>query len=272
VKRGRRRHARDATPIDWEEIEGGYTRALKWRARLDDGTYAFAKEAAATELAVYASVHGSFLPRVHEIRDGLLLLEDLSRAHWPPPYPADTAPLFAALDELATTAPPAGLRRLTAATRWQEIAADPQPLLELGLCSPEWLESVLPALIEAEGRVPLVGDSLVHYDVWAGNLCFAERGAVLVDWAEACIGNPRVDLAYALLSLHIEHATCPAVDDEAALAAFVSGAVAAEAVRPLPEWAQPGSTLREDQKNDLAVALPWVAQQLGRSLGERQGR
>jgi Phosphotransferase enzyme family len=267
-----RPHDCDATPIEWEPIEGGYTRARKWRVRLDDGTHAFAKEAPATEVAVYESVRGSFLPRVYEIRDDVLLLEDLSDAHWPPPYPADTDALFAALEAVATTAPPPGLRRLQHVSSWEAIASEPQPLLALGLCSAGWLENALPALIDAEARVPLVGDGLVHYDVWAGNLCFLERGMVLVDWAEACIGNPRVDLAFALLSLRVESAVYPAVDDEPALAAFVTGAVAAEAVRPPPEWAQPGSTLREDQRNDLAVALPWVAQQLGRPLGERERR
>ena len=225
---------------------------------------------------MFESVTGAFLPSVHAIRvaagQNLLVLEDLSAAHWPPPYPDDVAPLFSALDELAATSPPPELRLLQDQRRWEVVADDPAPLLRLGLCSAAWLERALPVLVEAEARVPMLGTGLVHYDVWAENMCFAERGAVLVDWAEACIGNPRIDLAFALLSLHVEGAAYPAVDDEPALAAFVTGAVAAEAVLPPPEWAQPGSTLREDQRNDLAVALPWVAQQLGRPLGERERR
>jgi len=231
--------------------------------RLDDGTSAFAKEAPATELAVYEGVRGSFLPRVHDIRDGVVLLEDLSHARWPPPYPADVTPLFAALAEVAAASPPPQLRHLEHESRWQAVAADPSPLLALGLCSREWLERALPALQGAEGRVPQSGAGLVHYDVWAGNLCFAERGAVLVDWAEAHIGNPRIDVAFALLSLRVEGASPPAVDDEQALAAYVTGALATDAPKPLPEWANPGSTLREDQRADLAVALHWTAQQLG---------
>ena len=111
--------------------------------------------------------------------------------------------------------------------------------------------------------MPLAGNRLVHYDIWADNMCFTERGAVLVDWAEARIGNPAIDLAFALLSLRLRGAVAPAVEGEAALAALVTGVVAGEASRPAPAWERPGSTLREDQRGDLQVALPWAAEQLG---------
>jgi hypothetical protein len=240
--------------------------------RFDNGTCAFAKEAPATEIAVYQSLRADFLPRVYEIRDGVLLLEDLSDAHWPPPYPADTAPLFAALDVIAATPPPPPLPRLEQVSRWQTIADDPRPLLALALCTAEWLERALPALIEAEARVPMTGDGLVHYDVWARNLCFAERGVVLVDWAMAHVGNPRIDVAFALLSLLVEGASLPTVEDEPALAAYVTGVVATEAALPPPEWAAAGTNIREDQKSDLAIALPWVAERIGCPLGERERR
>lgn len=211
---------------------------------------------------MYESVHGDFLPHLVEARHGVLLLEDLSAAHWPPPYPGDVDALFAAFDQIAATSPPPQLRRLRDASAWEAIAAEPRPLLALGLCSAGWLERALPLLIEAEARVPRSGACLVHNDVWAGNLCFTERGVVLVDRAEAGIGNARIDLAFALLSLRVEGATMPRVEDEAALAAFVAGIVATEASAAPPDWAVDGVKLREDQKADLAVALPWVAQQI----------
>jgi Phosphotransferase enzyme family len=248
--------------MEWEQVGGGYTRARKWRVRLEDGSYAFAKEARSTELAVYESVTGGFLPDVHEIRDGVLVIEDLSGANWPPPYPDDVTPLFVALDEIAATAPPPQLRPLTDERRWTAIADDPSALLDLGLCSIAWLERALPVLVEAEARVPQAGSGLVHNDVWADNVCFTDRGAVLVDWAEARIGNPRIDLAFALLSLNVEGAAYLPVFDEPALAAFVMGIIATEAPLPLPDWAQAGSTLRDDQKSDLAVGLRWAAEQL----------
>jgi hypothetical protein len=254
--------------MEWEPVVvGGYTRARKWRVRLHDSTTVFAKEAPPTEVAVYESVTGRFLPRVHEIRREddrtLLLLEDLTNADWPPPYPRDVGPLFAALEEVAATPPPSQLHRLVDESCWERVAGEPGPLLELGLCSRGWLERALPLLMAAEARVPRIGSSLVHNDVWARNLCFAERGVVLVDWGQAQIGNPQIDVAFALLSLRVEGAPTPPVEEEAGLAAFVTGIVATEAAAPPPQWAADGLQLRADQKSDLAVALPWAAALLG---------
>jgi hypothetical protein len=75
-----------------------------------------------------------------------------------------------------------------------------------------------------------------------------------------------------LLSLRVERAPTPRVEDEAALAAFVAAIVATEAPAPPPDWAADGMQLREDQKSDLAVALRWVAQQLGCPLSEGERR
>jgi aminoglycoside phosphotransferase (APT) family kinase protein len=263
---------------EWRPIGGGYTRAPKWLARSRDGTNVFVKAAEddelalrplRTEIAVLEAVEGPFLPRLHDalVADdrALAVLEDLSGAVWPPPYPSDVRPLFEALADVAAARPPAVLRGLEPReeTRWRQIEREPEPLLALGVCSERWLADALPLLIEAESRVPLAGDSLVHYDVWSDNLCFAERGAVLVDWAEARIGNPAIDVAFALLSLRVEGAALPPVEDEPALAAFVTGVVATEAAAPPPAWAVDRSTLREDQRSDLRAALPWTASVLG---------
>ena len=269
----------DRVPAEsWEPVAGGYTRAPKWRARLRDGTSAFLKFAEdddlavrtiAAEIRVYEAVRGPFLPILYDAYDAddraLLMLEDLAEAHWPPPYPKDVAPLFSALDAVASVAPAPDLPKLNepVETPWQRFARAPEPLISLGVCSAEWLTNALPSLIEAEARVPLSGTQLVHNDVWAENLCFARRGAVLVDWAEARIGNPAIDVAFALVSLRVENAQPPPVEDEPEMAAFVTGVVATEAASPAPGWAAEGSTLRQDQLADLRVALPWVAEQLG---------
>jgi hypothetical protein len=262
----------------WEPVGGGYTRAPKWRAPLRNGGTVFVKAAEEEELVlrpllaemlVYESVRGPFLPVVHELHAehgrAVIVLEDLRDAQWPPPYPEDVQPLFAALDAVAASSPPPCLRRLSARPEgaWQRFALDPGRLLALGLCSPDWLERALPLLSEAEARVPAAGDELVHFDVWADNLCYTERGAVLVDWAEARIGNAAIDVAFALLTLRVAGVVPPRVDDEPALAAFVTGVVATEASAPPPPWAHPGSKLREDQLADLRVALPWAAAALG---------
>jgi Phosphotransferase enzyme family len=264
-------------PDSWEPVGGGYTRAPKLRVRLQSGESRFVKFAENDELAarsivaetrVYGSVTAPFLPTLYDmfVADGraLIVLEDLTDATWPPPYPDDVAPLFEALEAVASIAAPPDLPRLAEReeTPWQRIAREPELVLGLGVCSESWLQRALPALLDAEARVPLSGDRLVHHDVWAENLCFTARGAVLVDWAEARIGNPAIDVAFALLSLQVEVAVTPQIEDEPALAAFVTGVIAAEAAAPLPTWTASDSTLRADQLDDLRVALRWVAAQL----------
>jgi hypothetical protein len=269
----------ERVPADaWRPVGGGYTRAPKWRARRRDGRSVFVKFAdrdelavqpLRTEIAVYETVRGSFLPALHDayVTDGraLLVLEDFSDAVWPPPYPADVTPLFEALDLVAAVRPPTTLRPLQPLPepRWRRFERDPDPLIALGVCSAAWLELALAPLAEAEAQVPPSGTSLVHNDIWAENLCFADRRVVLVDWAEARVGNPAVDVAFALLALRVAGVVAPPVDDEAALAAFVTAIVAAEAVAPPPAWAGPSSSLRQDQLGDLRLALPWAANLLG---------
>ena len=126
------------TAINWEPvIGGGYTRQAKWRARFVDGSTAFVKatheepysSALRREISVYTSVDGHFLPRLVGVLDDgalvVLAVEDLAEAHWPPPYPDDVRPLFEALDALAATPIPSGLRVWPVAkSNWREVAED----------------------------------------------------------------------------------------------------------------------------------------------------
>jgi len=260
--------------VRWEPVRGGYTRSPKWRVELRDGSGAFVKVAdeerllqmLRTELVVFRGVRGAFLPELIALHDdgdrAMLVVEDLSKAHWPPPYPDDVTPLLAALDAVADTQSPAGLPRLERSVpAWDRV--DPVAVAALGGCTRTWLEDALPALADAERRLDRMGDRLVHYDVWAENVCFADRGCLLVDWACAVLGNPRIDVAYALLNVRVESGDAPRVEDDALLPAYVCGAVAVEATTPLPDWAQVDSTLRADQTADLAVGLRWAAEALG---------
>ena len=199
----------------------------------------------------------------------LLVLEDLSGAHWPPPW--DDAMIDAVRETLAavaaTKAPgrhpargspsrsarhPAGPRSRPTrrrSSRWASARSD-------------WLARRSATLREASETAPIDGDALLHLDVRSDNLCIAERGAVLVDWNHACVGNADLDLAAWLPSLRLEggpepEEILPGAPGFAALLAgfFGSPGRPAGARRRRP-------TCGAFQLAQLEVALPWAAREL----------
>jgi Phosphotransferase enzyme family len=257
-------------------LGGGYTLMEHWLVELD-GTTAFAKVAVDDPTAgflrdehrVYSAVERRFLPRLFGWDDDgerpLLMLEDLTGAHWPPPWRrGDIELVQEALDELHSTPPPAGLPELTMGDlhTWREVEADPAPFLGLGLCSPAWLDEALPELLRASDRCEVRGEAFVHLDTRSDNICIADGQAKLVDWNWASVGNPMVDLAFWLPSLYVEGGPSPAqiLPDAGELTAVVSGFFAPLAGRPPPAGAP---TVRPLQLAQLKVALPWAVDVLG---------
>ena len=263
--------------VEWQPLDtGGYTRSCAWRVATPDGDM-FVKEAEdegslfmlRREALVYRGLAGPFLPGFVGFADSgdraLLAIELLEDAHWPPPYPDDVRPLFVSLDLVASAQPPADLpAQRPWRSRWERVAADPSPFLGLGLCSRAWLDDVLGSLLAAEAEADFEGSELVHNDVYSANVAFTSRGAVLVDWGASVRGSRWIDVALALLSVRVEGGTPPVLDfpAEAAFAAAFAGHFAVEAPAPLPDWAEPGSTLREDMTGDLVHALRWAAELL----------
>jgi hypothetical protein len=274
-----------SSPVRFERRAGGYTRAITGRATLADGRAVFVKTAEPgcppddplvvdlgherdVLVAVAATPAAAFVPAVLAVADEptpLLVLEDLADAHWPLPYPPDLGPLVAALDALAAVPPPRTLTALAdedgAAGSWWRIAADPAPFLALGLAEPAWLDRSLPALVDAEARVHLAGEQLVHGDLWFANLCFARRGPVVVDWGSAMRGNPVLDRATIAMDLVIvgRDPAVLGVPDLPAWIAFLGGHLAREATRPLPPEVAAGSSLRADQAADAGSLLGALA-------------
>lgn len=267
-----------ARPIGWQHMPRGYTAAARWLVTLEDGRRAFIKKATGIDSAVwlraewdiYSRIEARFMARVLAWEDGphpMLALEDLSRAYWPPPWRNGMVEsVLDTLDQVAKLTPPPGLpalkEQIPSAEGWEQVASDPAPFLRLGLCSTSWLEAALPALIAAEESAPLAGDALVHCDVRSDNLCLDGDRVVLVDWNWACIGNPKVDVAGWLPSLHAEGGPRPEniLPDEPGLAAWLSGLWASQAGLPEPFA---GARIREVQLRQLRVALPWVTSSLG---------
>jgi hypothetical protein len=269
---GKVNHARRLT-------DRGYTHNERWLVRLDDGRSVFAKAAVddltvqwlRAERDVYATLKEPFVPEMLgwiESELPVLVIEDLSRALWPPPWNTERIErVRRGLEDVAAAQPPPNLPRLEELRDelwgWDQVAVDPKPFLSLGLCSPRWLGEALPALMEAAASASLIGDELLHLDVRSDNLCFFGDRFVLVDWNQACIGRAEADLVFWLLSLHSEGGPPPPrilPDAPPDLVALASGYFAARAGLPLMPHAP---KVRVVQLEQLKVALPWVALSLG---------
>jgi hypothetical protein len=273
--------ATGAAPLRWESVRGsGYgTNTAKWSVELDDGRRVFVK-LALDELAsdwlrdewrVYGSLSARFLPDVLAWHDTggttFLAIEDLADAHWPPPWsPGQVSLVLETLDEVHATTPPPDLASLAdlreALDGWPIVAADPEPFLSTGVCSREWLAAALPRLAQASSECELEGEALLHLDLRSDNLCIRDRAVIFVDWNHACTGNPAIDAVAWAPSLRLEGGPDPweLVPESGGLAALIAGYFAAHAGLPAPATAP---KVRDFQRRQAEVALPWAARELG---------
>ena len=272
-----------AAATAWTPVASrGYALGDRWLVRLEDGRTVFAKRAIdethrrvapGRAHACTPALRASFMPKLHGWEDAerpLLVLEDLSAAHWPPPWSPTTvdAVLSHARATVASDSPTSRPSRgspTTLRAAWEEVARDPTPFLELGLCSNRVAASTLCRLSckRSDPRL-LEGDALLHFDVRSDNLCVRDGEALLVDWNLACVGHPAFDIAFWLPSLVLERG--PAIEeieakrpDVARFAPLVAGFFAARAGLPAPAGAP---TVRGFQLAQLEVALPWAVRVL----------
>lgn len=269
--------------VDRRPAVGGYTPAERWVVDLANGRTAFVKvgvtdltaEWLRREHRMYAELHAPFMADLlgwADDGDGpMLILEDLSGCEWPPPWTDDrVASVMEALSAVASTPAPAWLALSSQANwiadGWARVRDDPAPFLSTGIATAAWLEGALPALLEVAGPSVIAGNELCHFDVRSDNICFRPDGsAVLVDWNLAEIGNARLDVAFWLPSLELEGGPAPesVLPDAAPEAAVVAGFFASRCGLPhIPD--APG--VRDVQKRQVSVALPWACRALGLPL------
>ena len=266
----------------WLVPDCGLSAALRFSVTFDDDSRVFVKAATdadtahwlRTEHLVLTSIKEKFAPAVIDWLNGpgdwpILLTQDLSHAHWPASHqgvnwrPGDIDLLLETLANVSSVKALAGLPALENddTLLWPEIADTPELLFNLKLCSLEWFNKAINALIQAEQSVDLTGDSLVHGDVRSDNICILNGQVVLVDWSHAAKGNPANDLAYLLPTLYLEGGPAPyqLMPDGGGYAAML----AAMHIRRL-EW---DSGMPQWLKNVfiklIAIELEWAAQSLG---------
>jgi aminoglycoside phosphotransferase (APT) family kinase protein len=279
------RRALGATPLAWHAASGhGAPSHRRFVVDVRGERSAFVKIAALDytaewlreEFRVYAALDGQpFLPRMLGWDDdGLapaLVLEDLSGATWPPPWDAArTDAVLATLASVHATPPPEAVPPAAESQfgmdGWPDVAADPEPFLSLGLCSPGWLGDHLSALADASAAAEIDGTSFLHFDVRSDNLCLRDGRVLLVDWNNACVGNALLDVASWLPSLEAEGGPPPHVilPDETpglpAIASLLAGYFCARAgLPPIPQ----APHARPLQLMQSKTALPWAARALG---------
>jgi hypothetical protein len=279
------RRALGAAPVAWRAVPGhGAPSTRRFVVELPGGGTAFVKIAAFDYVAewfrderlAYDALGGMpFVPRFLGWDDDgeapLLALEDLSGARWPPPWDRSSVDaVLTTLDALHAAIPRFGLptaeERQFGLDSWPDVAADPAPFLATGLCSPGWLTNHFRALATASAAARIEGEHVLHFDVRSDNLCFTERRALLVDWNNACIGNPVLDTASWLPSLQAEggptpeDVVAPDTPELPEIAALLAGYFCARA--GLPEISQ-APHVRQLQLKQARTALPWAARMLG---------
>jgi hypothetical protein len=268
---------------------GGYSLAVRRQVFFADGTSVFVKAIAVgfdymatwlvKESHFYRDLAGaSFMAECYGFYANptpnilaLLVLEDLSDCHWPPPW--SDANITAVRDALGQIrASQVTFELSTAASQvaeiasWHLLAENPTTraaFLALGLCTKDWLDNALPMLIAAQNAAPLLGNDLLHLDIRSDNLCFRKDSTcVILDWNWASTGNGDLDIACWLPSLHAEGGPLPEtiLPHAGNLAALLSGFFAFHAGKPAPSLAP---MVRTVQLSQLKSALPWAARELG---------
>ncbi len=192
---------------------GGYSQAQRWIVGTDNlvlfakiGTPPIADVSLRHEASVYEQVDLPCMPRVLGWEDDgslpILLLEDLSAGHWPPPWTPDSiTQLLGTIDECHRANAPLQTFEAVHGTRdgwWLRLAADPSAFLDLGVVDGPWLRKSLTVLIEAESGVDPRGSAVTHFDLRSDNVCFLGADTRIIDWSMACLGNPKLDLGFFL--------------------------------------------------------------------------
>jgi thiamine kinase-like enzyme len=262
-------------PDSWRRVdEGAYSWTCRWVVGWADGRTAFVKvgqpehSGIDVEHLVYRDLADRILPRflgfshADGARPAVLVTEDLSAARWGTPLDlADAEALSTALYRLDEMPPPPGLEPLEPEPNWAELSQRISDLMDTGLFDVLWLDRYLEVLTANAATVAIEGDQLVHHDLFVQNWCRAARGAVLVDWAAAGIGNPELSRAWAEAGVRAAGGPSSVVmpSPQPGWAAWIAGLFAH--YLSVRTWAKP-ARLVETQQREAHAALAWATEEL----------
>jgi hypothetical protein len=268
----RRELGADATRFD--PIAQGATVASKWLVHVDNGSRFFVKTAQdergvgelLAEQRLLRELPSLPAPKMLAVSADppITVMEDHSCGVWDPAFTDGGALLARTVKVLNDTDAPGWLRGFDSGPNrnWPGIAADPEPFLGLGLCSREWLDASIDALIAAEQRADPRGGALVHGDLHGGNVCYAGDRALLVDWGNARAGNPNITRLCALIAVRIRTGTTPDIrcDDPFAWASYQAGRHVKMSTRPRPSHIRADSALAQRRPVYLRHVLEWAVE------------
>jgi len=268
--------------INWTVPDCGLSSALRFSVQMENNHSVFVKAATdeqteqwlRTEHLVLSFRERNFMPHIIGWLDQpgirpVLIMEDLSKAYWPASHAGvtwrkgDIDLLFNGLKELSSFKTGLPIRELKnqRTSFWSEIADDPASFLSLQLCSEQWLNRSIGALIDAEKNVDVTGDHLVHGDVRSDNICFVDSQIIFVDWSHAARGNGRHDLSTLLPTLYLEGGPDPyeVIPDGGSEASLGCAVLIRRLIedQSMPQW------LKNVFKKLIAIELEWAANCLG---------
>jgi thiamine kinase-like enzyme len=159
------------------------------------------------------------------------------------------------------TAPPV-LEPVQPEPNWAELSQRVGDLVDTGLFDADWLDRHLDVLTANAAGVDLHGDRLVHHDLFVQNWCRADRGAVLVDWAAAGVGNAELSRAWAEAGVRAAGGPNGVVmpSPQPGWASWTAG-LFAHYLSVQHRWEKP-ARLVETQQREAHAALVWATTEL----------
>lgn len=279
-----------ASVVDAISMPGGFNPGIASRLRLADGSSVFVKSVSEELNRASARMHRreavvvDTLQRYDEVPDLLgvlddggwvtLVFEDVAGRHPSLPWRHDDLErILRVQHDMARQLTPAPLEAdpLAAANEefdcWANLAQDPDLLVNLNL---SWATDRLAELLELQERWSgaVEGDTLLHGDLRADQVLFAEERTVFVDWPHVRTGPSWADIVMLAPSVALQGGPSPEQliamsptsrgwpeDDLLAFGTAAAGGLLWYSTQPPP----PGlPTVREFQRAQGRVLLEWI--------------